>query len=753
MTDSEDPTRKPPHDVTPEEAPTIATGARPAGAPARIGRYTVRRVIASGGMGTVLEATQDEPRRSVAIKIMKGGLDSPEAMRRFQFEAQLLARLRHPGIAQIYEAGTHDDGSGPMPFFAMEYIPNAKPITDYAEGRKLDLRAKLELFARVCDAIHHGHQRGIIHRDIKPGNILVDSEGNPRIIDFGVARATDSDNVLTSYQTQVGQLVGSIAYMSPEQFEADPHDLDTRSDVYTLGVVLYQLITGRLPYEVSSAKIYDAARIVREQEPARFSSIGVSTPPEVETIVRKALAKDREQRYQSAHGLAQDLHRFLSGQTVVASPPSAVYQMRVFARRHKALLAGVATAFVVLVGAVIATSTMYLRAERMRVEAERASARSQAAVDYLTDALSTLEPDQFDHEPTVADLLTHLNTSIEGAFPNDPLIEAELRQTIGWANVMKFDWPTMEKHLSRAVELRVAAGAENDPKMIEALNSLALVYDVTGENDKRVDVLKRKFELQTHLNGENDEGTLQAGFTLAEAMCAASRLKEAHEVAEQTFTRRREVLGPDHEETLRSQAQIGWLMIAQGRRLEAEEQNAALLETCRRTLGERHRLTRTAKSQLAAALVAQGRLVDAEKLYGGRTLPASYGVERRYQGDPDIGGDTQLLVFWETWCPFSQRTVPRLEQAHLRYENLEVLGLTMARPPSDDEKVEAFIRDKGLTFAVAKSNRTPWAYFDVPGTPWIVLAKDGRMVWENSMDTPEDLLDGILEGVLAAKAN
>ena len=233
-----------------------------------VGGYRIKRVIAAGGMGVVYEAQQEQPRRVVALKVMRAGLASRSALRRFEYEAQLLARLRHPGVAQVYEAGTHDDGRARVPWFAMEYIPGALDLVSYAVKNKLSTEQRLELMAKVCEAVQHGHQKGIIHRDLKPANILVDTSGQPKVIDFGVARATDSDLALTAMQTDVGQLIGTLQYMSPEQCEADPHDLDMRSDVYALGVVLYELLTGALPYRVSQKTVMESARTICE-EPAR----------------------------------------------------------------------------------------------------------------------------------------------------------------------------------------------------------------------------------------------------------------------------------------------------------------------------------------------------------------------------------------------------------------------------------------------------------------------------------------------------
>ena len=291
----------------------------------RIGQYRVKSVIASGGMGTVYLAEQDRPRRDVALKVIQAGVASRDALRRFEFESQVLARLRHPNIAHVYEAGMHEpEGSTgpPVPYFAMEFIPDARTITRHADERKLDTRQRLALFAKVCDAVHHGHQKGVIHRDLKPGNILVDAAGEPKVIDFGVARSTDSDVAVTTIRTDVGQLIGTLQYMSPEQCDADPYEIDTRSDVYSLGVVLYELLAGARPYDTTGSSIYRATRLIKEVVPPSPSSIKRQLRGDVETIILKAIEKEPARRYQSAGELGNDIRHVLRREPIEAAAPT-----------------------------------------------------------------------------------------------------------------------------------------------------------------------------------------------------------------------------------------------------------------------------------------------------------------------------------------------------------------------------------------------------------------------------------------------
>jgi len=344
-----------------------------------VGGVKLVRLINKGGMGRVYEGRQAIPRRAVAVKLVKEALATPRMLRRFEFEAQILARLTHPGIAQIFAAGTAGEEETAQPYFVMEYIANAKPITQYAKELKLPTHARLELFRKVCDAVAYGHQRGIIHRDLKPENILVDASGQPKVIDFGIAKTTDSDMALTTVQTDVGRLIGTYQYMSPEQFDADPHAIDVRSDVYALGVVLYELLSGQHPYDLKKRILPEIAAIVREHDPTPITNVNKTLRKDVGIIAGKCLEKDRNRRYSSASELAADVGRFLAGDPIAAVAPSLWDGLGRLARRHKAAAAAMTGIAASLVAAMIGISLFAIRAGRERVEADRARQAAEEA--------------------------------------------------------------------------------------------------------------------------------------------------------------------------------------------------------------------------------------------------------------------------------------------------------------------------------------------------------------------------------------
>ncbi|MEQ9616531.1 MAG: protein kinase [Phycisphaerales bacterium] len=360
--------------------------------PETIGEFRVIRRIGSGGMGDVYEAEQENPRRRVALKMVRPGVMSRRLESRFRRETQILASLKHPGIAQLFVTGMHDFGGTAVPYFAMELV-EGMPLTEFAETHGLSIRERIKLMIRIGEAVQAAHDQGVIHRDLKPDNILIVDDSNgprPKILDFGVAKLTESDVTLATIQTEVGQLVGTLSYMSPEQIDGDPSKLDARTDVHALGVILYELLAGERAFDLTGLPIHVAARVVKDEEPSSLATIDRVYRGDLDTIVRRAIEKEPDRRYESVRSLVDDLRRHLESKPIEARPPTTMYQLSKFARRNKALVAGAAATFAALVIGLIGTTWFAIDAMAEQRESRWQFYRS--SISAASSAMVSLQP-------------------------------------------------------------------------------------------------------------------------------------------------------------------------------------------------------------------------------------------------------------------------------------------------------------------------------------------------------------------------
>lgn len=482
------------------------TGHPPGDAPERIGRYRILGLIAEGGMGAVYRARQDEPEREVAIKLIRPGPGAAALLPRFEREARSLARLQHPGIAQIFEAGWFDSEFGRLPYLAMEFVDGV-PIDEGARERGLSVAGRVRLLVGVCEAVEHAHQRGVLHRDLKPANVLLTREGRTKILDFGVARLLDADGGPQTAHTAHGQLIGTIQYMSPEQAAGTSDEVDTRSDVYALGAVAYELLAGRPPHDLTGLSVGAAIRAVQEHEPRRLDRLDPRLDADIAAVVAKAMAKDIDSRYASASELAADLRRVLDSQPVLARPPSVWYTLRKFTQRNKGLVAGGAAAALAI--AVGSTFALWQAVERSR-EADRLREVNAFWNDLFEapDAASAIADDLGRSDVRVADFLDEASARLAGTYAHQPGVEAELRATIG-RTYLTIDRPDAAlRELTRAEELLNQVFGPRSTRALATRRFIARAHARLGEFDEADAILLATIAALERSAGPNHPETI-----------------------------------------------------------------------------------------------------------------------------------------------------------------------------------------------------------------------------------------------------
>jgi len=603
--------------------------------------FRLLQKIGEGGMGEVYEAEQLEPvRRKVALKLIKRGMESKEVLARFDSERQALALMSHPNIAQVYDAGTTDDG---RPFFVMEFVAGV-PVTEYCDRNRLGTRDRLDLFIQICDGVQHAHHKGVIHRDIKPSNVLVkvqDSKPVPKIIDFGISKATSQRLTEHSVFTAMGEFIGTPEYMSPEQADLTGLDIDTRTDVYSLGVVLYEMLVGAQPFdgrELRRAGFDEMRRRIREDEPprpsTRLSGLGKKSTKAAEnrrsepsTLVRqlhgdldwitmRALEKDRTRRYDSPGELAADIERHLRDEPVLAGPPSATYRVKKFVRRHTLGVSAGALVVLALVLGIAGTTVGMIKARNAEQAASREAETAQQVSDFLVGLFKVSDPSEGSFEKVTArEMLDEGADRIRNELTDQPLVQARLMSTMGSVYLNLSYYETARELFEASLAIREVELPPDHLDVAESLNLIGEVHREKAEWDEAWSLYERALAIRENTAGPESQSVAGVLNNMALILVEKGEYDQALALYERMLAIDRQNLGPDDPVYATSLGNLAILQVRMGDLDQARELFEQALEIREKAFGSDHLLVASSFNDIGGVLNDMGDFQAALPFY------------------------------------------------------------------------------------------------------------------------------------------